>query len=205
MEQLFLLAIFTASLCEAVPLSEDRIPRNTTTAPYAENVSARPGDKVTLKCQVPANVTLLGAMWTRTDPGEEYVALFLHGHMETENQHASYENRTGMQASWIVHGDLSVVLNNVRSTDNGTYKAYQIKNTKKELICIVHLTITPDDSAGKNLAVTPTTRNYTTEIIIAVVCVIVGLLLIVLGIICYFKNKLPCQPGAIKKAKEDRL
>ncbi|XP_053199199.1 programmed cell death 1 ligand 1-like [Scomber japonicus] len=141
MDKLILLSLFI--VCHAAPVSE----RSTTTAPYAENVSARPGENVTLPCQVPANNTLLGAKWTRTDLGEEYVVLFLHGHMETENQHSSFKNRTEMQSSQFNRGNLSVVLNNVRTTDSGTYTAYQMQNiegeTKDISVCIVHLMTTP--------------------------------------------------------------
>ncbi|CAK6979713.1 programmed cell death 1 ligand 1-like [Scomber scombrus] len=148
---LLLVIMCLRSLCEAVPLPKDGSNRALPTV-HVENISPPLGQNVVVHCQAPHNIPVIGVKWIRPDLEKKYVAYWRDGRMDPGNQHPSFKDRTEMQASQINDGDLSVVLMNVSSTDNGRYEAFMKIKTNSIVetkpICVVNLMTAPDASAG---------------------------------------------------------
>ncbi|XP_029932707.1 coxsackievirus and adenovirus receptor homolog [Myripristis murdjan] len=86
------------------------------------NLTAQPGDNVTLSCQAP-DVDIAAAEWSRTDLKElEPVFLYRDGRIESDYQHPSFKKRVELKDKEMKNGDLSVILKNVTEEDNGTYE-----------------------------------------------------------------------------------
>lgn len=104
-------------------------------------ITAQPGENVTLPCKAPDGVTIPTFEWTRTDL-EKYIYFQRDGHIETTEQDPSYVNRVLQEDV-----DLSLILKNASSNDKGTYKCRYIgeKGAKKfELINTVDLNVEGD-------------------------------------------------------------
>ncbi|XP_028462183.1 coxsackievirus and adenovirus receptor-like isoform X2 [Perca flavescens] len=80
-----------------------------------------PGDDVTLPCQA-AGSSIRAVEWTRPDLEPEYVLLYRDGHLETDHQHPSFKDRVELVDRDLKDGDVSLILKNVNSIDNGTYE-----------------------------------------------------------------------------------
>ncbi|XP_029932257.1 CD226 antigen-like isoform X2 [Myripristis murdjan] len=86
------------------------------------NLTARPGDDVTLSCQAPDGVDIRAAEWSRTDLKDpEYVFFYRDRHFDLDYQHPSFKNRVELKDKEMKNGDLSVILKNVTEEDSGTY------------------------------------------------------------------------------------
>ena len=88
-----------------------------------ENITAEPGQNVTLRCRVPNNsIPIVAVEWSRPDLGEEYVLLYRDGHFDPYKQHPSFMNRVDLQDRQMEDGDVSLILKNVTTDDGGTYE-----------------------------------------------------------------------------------
>ncbi|XP_053199242.1 NACHT, LRR and PYD domains-containing protein 3-like [Scomber japonicus] len=106
-------------------------------------ITAEPGDNVTLPCKAPNNVNITAVEWIRPglnrsdlDP-DRYVYLKTDGHLNTADQDPSYVNRVQLKDDEMKNGDLSLILKNVTSNDEGTYECFYVEETggkKNELI-----------------------------------------------------------------------
>ncbi|XP_029932684.1 CD226 antigen-like [Myripristis murdjan] len=122
------------------------------------NLTAQPGDDVTLSCQAPDGVDIAEAEWSRTDLKElEYVFLSVNGHIDSDYQHPSFKNRVELKDKKMKNGDLSVILKNVKKEDSGTYECHFIaagaKHMKRAIIktppiSTIRLEVVDPDASG---------------------------------------------------------
>uniref|UniRef100_A0AAZ1X4D0 Ig-like domain-containing protein n=1 Tax=Oreochromis aureus TaxID=47969 RepID=A0AAZ1X4D0_OREAU len=104
--------ILTFNLSVLFPLSDQK------------NITATPGQKsVTLPCRAPNNNNNIVVLeWSRADLGEKYVLLSRDEQLDPENQHPSFKNRVELLDRQMKDGDVSLILKDVTTTDNGTYE-----------------------------------------------------------------------------------
>uniref|UniRef100_A0A3Q0RBP4 Ig-like domain-containing protein n=1 Tax=Amphilophus citrinellus TaxID=61819 RepID=A0A3Q0RBP4_AMPCI len=86
-----------------------------------KNLTAEPGQNVTLPCRGPNNKTCV-VEWIRTDLGKEYVFFYRERRIVTDRQHPSFVNRVDLQDRRLKDGEVSVVLQNVTINDTGRYE-----------------------------------------------------------------------------------
>uniref|UniRef100_A0A8D0AIL2 Ig-like domain-containing protein n=1 Tax=Sander lucioperca TaxID=283035 RepID=A0A8D0AIL2_SANLU len=84
-------------------------------------VTVNPGDDAILPCQA-AGSSIKAVAWTRPDLEPDIVLYCSDGHLDTTNQHPSFKDRVELVDRDLKDGDVSLILKNVRSIDNGTYK-----------------------------------------------------------------------------------
>ncbi|XP_028462197.1 coxsackievirus and adenovirus receptor-like [Perca flavescens] len=168
-----------------------------------------PGDDVILPCQA-AGSSIRAVEWTRPDLEPEYVLLYRDGHLETDHQHPSFKDRVELVDRDLKDGDVSLILKNVSSIDNGTYecrvKPAGSRRKKRaiinsEPIRIIRLQVR--DPAG------PEDRNSSPVVLI--VGLVAGVLVLVaaavVGVLMYrrHKDKRSGQPAAADEASADTL
>ncbi|XP_033182631.1 uncharacterized protein LOC113168377 [Anabas testudineus] len=86
------------------------------------NLTAEPGDTVTLPCGVHSNISIIVVEWSRTDLETEYVFLQRGSRSDPDNQHESFKNRVELKDREKKDGDVSLILRNVTFNDTGTYE-----------------------------------------------------------------------------------
>nr|XP_046237419.1 butyrophilin subfamily 2 member A2-like isoform X2 [Scatophagus argus] len=85
-------------------------------------LQVRPGGEVTLPCNT-TEASIRAVQWTRDDlEPSEYVLLYRDGGLDAKRQHSSYQGRVELLYSQLKTGNVSLILKNVSSSDNGTYK-----------------------------------------------------------------------------------
>ncbi|MED6269408.1 hypothetical protein CHARACLAT_032825 [Characodon lateralis] len=85
------------------------------------NITAEPGEDVTLTCRAAENKPLIVVKWTRTDLGsDQYVLLYRDDQFDPEGQFPSFKNRVDLKD--VKNGDVSLVLKNVTTDDTGRYE-----------------------------------------------------------------------------------
>ncbi|XP_076737197.1 hepatitis A virus cellular receptor 2 homolog [Maylandia zebra] len=93
-------------------------------AEYADQktITAESGQNVTLTCRAPNNNIIVVLEWSRADLEPDYVLLYRDEQFVPDNQHPSFKNRVDLQDRQMKDGDMSLILKNVTTADNGTYK-----------------------------------------------------------------------------------
>ncbi|XP_072232575.1 pregnancy-specific beta-1-glycoprotein 5-like [Leuresthes tenuis] len=140
--------------CRVVQRGTNRRKRNTSAE---ENITAEPGQDLTLRCGVPNNnKTIVALKWSRTDLEPDYVLLYRDGHY---NQHPSFKNRVDLQDRQMKDGNVSLILKDVTPDDGGTYECRvkqegtdQGRNGLKT-ISIIYLAVAPVVPTGPDLLV----------------------------------------------------
>ncbi|XP_023201400.1 uncharacterized protein LOC111610772 [Xiphophorus maculatus] len=102
------------------------------------NITAKPGENVTLPCGAAENQQVLVVNWSRTDLGSDYVLLYRDEQFDPEQQSASFTNRVNLKA--VDRGDPSLILSNVTTSDAGTYEcrvAYEDGNEKRRTLTLI--------------------------------------------------------------------
>ncbi|XP_039678349.1 coxsackievirus and adenovirus receptor homolog [Perca fluviatilis] len=85
-------------------------------------VTAHPGDDVILPCQA-NDSSIIAVEWTRPDlEPPKYVLYCSDGHCDPTHQHPSFKDRVDLVDRDLKDGDVSLILKNVSSNDNGTYE-----------------------------------------------------------------------------------
>ncbi|XP_005953521.1 V-set and immunoglobulin domain-containing protein 8 [Haplochromis burtoni] len=105
---------------------------------------AESGQDVTLTCRAPNN-KIGGVKWSRADLGEEYVLLYRDGHFDPANQHKSFKNRVDLQDRQIKDGDVSLILKDVTTDDDGKYECHVFvaETDSRKPISIIYLSVFP--------------------------------------------------------------
>ncbi|XP_033182625.1 programmed cell death 1 ligand 1-like, partial [Anabas testudineus] len=101
------------------------------------NLTAEPGDTVTLPCGVHSNISIIVVEWSRTDLETEYVFLQRGSRSESFNEHESFKNRVELKDREKKDGDVSLILRNVTFNDTGTYECRVVQrrtNHRKSFI-----------------------------------------------------------------------
>ncbi|MEQ2316864.1 hypothetical protein AMECASPLE_036783, partial [Ameca splendens] len=116
---------------------------------YRRNISAEPGQSVTLPCQHPDNYTFIAVEWSRTDLGDKYVLLYRDRQMDKSYQELAFSDRVDLQDRLMEDGGVSLVLQDVRTYDTGTYECRVVHSGLSEAklnngpICTIHLDVAP--------------------------------------------------------------
>ncbi|CAK6983804.1 coxsackievirus and adenovirus receptor-like, partial [Scomber scombrus] len=116
-----------------------------------KEITANPGDDVTLPCEALNYVNITLVEWMTSDVS---VCKFENRQTFPKQQHPSYENRVQLKDTEMKNGDLSLTLKNVKSSDDGIYMCLYagMKGTEKiQLMKIVHLTVEDGSSWGVQL------------------------------------------------------
>uniref|UniRef100_A0AAZ1X4D5 Ig-like domain-containing protein n=1 Tax=Oreochromis aureus TaxID=47969 RepID=A0AAZ1X4D5_OREAU len=93
-----------------------------TSSLFTKIITAASGQNVTLTCRAPNSNNIIVVEWSRADLETEYVLLYRNKKLDPENQHPSFKNRVDLQDRQMKDGDVSLILNNVTTADNGTYE-----------------------------------------------------------------------------------
>ncbi|XP_030581783.1 CD226 antigen-like [Archocentrus centrarchus] len=113
-----------------------------------KNITAESGQDVTLTCRAPNN-NILAVKWSRADLEPEHVLLYRDEHFDTDNQHPSFKNRVDLQDRQMKDGDVSVILKDVTTNDEGTYKCrIFMAGTKNEFSSIYLRVVAPPGPGG---------------------------------------------------------
>ncbi|KAM4714298.1 myelin-oligodendrocyte glycoprotein-like [Anableps anableps] len=153
------------------------------------NVTAEPGQNVTLPCRAPDNKPGVAVVWTRTDLGKEYILLYRDGRIDPGNQHPFYRNRVDLQDRQMKDGDVSLVLKNVTTNDTGTYQCrVQTEGSLvRNLIGTIQLNVRPPGNKdGGN-------QDGSVGLIVGLILVIVAVGAGVLFLLC------KTQPACLRK------
>uniref|UniRef100_A0A8C9XUS1 Ig-like domain-containing protein n=1 Tax=Sander lucioperca TaxID=283035 RepID=A0A8C9XUS1_SANLU len=84
-------------------------------------VVVQPGDDVILPCQA-ADSSIRAVKWTRPDLEPDTVLVYRDGHLDPTYQHPSFKDRVELVDRDLKDGNVSLILKNVSSIDNGTYE-----------------------------------------------------------------------------------
>ncbi|XP_039457970.1 programmed cell death 1 ligand 1-like [Oreochromis aureus] len=95
-----------------------------------KSITAESGQNVTLTCRAPNNKFILGVEWSRADLETEYVLFYRDDQFDPVNQHPSFKNRVDLQDKQMKDGDVSLILKDVTTNDNGTYECRVKTGTK---------------------------------------------------------------------------
>ncbi|XP_031606775.2 programmed cell death 1 ligand 1-like [Oreochromis aureus] len=103
-----------------------------------ETITAEPGQNVTLPCQAPNN-NITVVKWSRAD---QCVLLYRDEQSDPEHQHPSFKNRVDLQDRQMKNGNVSLILKNVTTADNGTYECHVQKDGDSlKLISNINLSV----------------------------------------------------------------
>ncbi|XP_026179633.1 CD226 antigen-like [Mastacembelus armatus] len=120
---------------------------NITHLRVSADITAEPGQNVTLTCRAPSSSEIRAVEWTRPGLDPDHVFVYRNNQPDPTNQHPSFKERVELKDSQMKDGDVSVTLKNVTFTDTGTYECRVLQSQSKapELTNITHLTV---NSAG---------------------------------------------------------
>ncbi|XP_035849868.1 hepatitis A virus cellular receptor 2-like isoform X1 [Sander lucioperca] len=80
-----------------------------------------PGDNATLPCQA-ADSSIRAVAWSRPDLEPDIILYYSDGHLDPTYQNPSFKDRVDLVDRELKDGDVSLILKNVSSIDNGTYE-----------------------------------------------------------------------------------
>ncbi|XP_039908020.1 CD276 antigen homolog [Simochromis diagramma] len=122
-----------------------------------KTITAESRQNVTLTCRAPNKNIIVVVEWSRADLKEEYVLLYRDERFDPENQHPSFKNRVDLQDRQMKDGDVSLILKNVTTADNGTYECRVFMrganrrkraHLKTEPITTISLNVSPGQPGG---------------------------------------------------------
>ncbi|XP_071315373.1 coxsackievirus and adenovirus receptor homolog isoform X2 [Trachinotus anak] len=112
------------------------------------NITAEPGQTVSLSCRAPTHTKIIVVEWNRPDLEPEHVFVYQDGTTLTSNQHPSFKNRVELKDRDMKDGDVSVILKKVTRDDAGTYEC---RTGSSEPISIVQLDVQTGGSVESRL------------------------------------------------------
>ncbi|XP_030580203.1 CD226 antigen-like [Archocentrus centrarchus] len=135
MKQLLVFTFF----CLSVSSAQDQI-----------TIKSESGKTVILPCRAPNdNKILTGVEWSRPDLQPEYVLLLRDGHIISDNQQPSFKDRAYLQDRRMEGRDMSLILENVSTADEGRYECQVLTPGRKrekravETVSIINLRVAP--------------------------------------------------------------
>uniref|UniRef100_A0A3Q0SRE4 Ig-like domain-containing protein n=1 Tax=Amphilophus citrinellus TaxID=61819 RepID=A0A3Q0SRE4_AMPCI len=112
---------------------------------HEDMITPEVGQTVTLTCRAPTGRTIQAVKWSRGDPGDQYVLLFQDGRFDPGKQHPSFKNRVDLQDRQMKDGDVSLILKDVMTDDDGAYECQVLVGEPRswETISISYLSVHP--------------------------------------------------------------
>ncbi|XP_030580144.1 hemicentin-2-like [Archocentrus centrarchus] len=136
-----------------------------TVPPEKQTITAETGQSVTLPCRAPNNITVL--YWSRADLEPEHLLVYRDGQIVPDNQHPYFRKRVDLRDRQMKDGDASVILKNVTTADNGTYKCHIfMEETHSWKLSIINLSVPPEQKiiitaeSGQNVTLPCRAPNY---------------------------------------------
>ncbi|XP_056224945.1 butyrophilin subfamily 2 member A1-like isoform X2 [Seriola aureovittata] len=107
------------------------------------NVTAAPGQTVSLPCRGPRDTDITVVEWSRAEPEPEQVFLYRDKKPDPQNQSPSFQNRVELRDRQMKDGDVSLTLKDVTRDDTGRYecRVQTEANSFPEPISIIHLDV----------------------------------------------------------------
>uniref|UniRef100_A0A3Q0RX63 Ig-like domain-containing protein n=1 Tax=Amphilophus citrinellus TaxID=61819 RepID=A0A3Q0RX63_AMPCI len=128
-----------------------------------ETITAESGQEITLTCRAPINNNkIIVAEWSRAHLETKYVVFYRNGKFAPAKQHPSFKNRVDLQDRQMKDGDVSVILKDVTTADEGTYEC--------------HVFMEGDGAAGVVVGLT----------VLALLVVGVGVVLVIVSVVLVF-------------------
>jgi len=110
-------------------------------------VEARPGENVTLECQVPVDGPVEALKWIRPDLRPYFVFFYRDEQPQQSYQDPLFAGRVKLRDPDMTNGDMSLILTHVSINDTGTYESHlsvaavRKKRTYSELRCSIRLLV----------------------------------------------------------------
>ncbi|XP_078101346.1 putative butyrophilin subfamily 2 member A3 [Sander vitreus] len=172
----------------------------------SDKLVVHPGDNATLPCQA-ADSSIRAVEWTRPDlEPPDYVLLYRDGHLDPTHQHPSFKDRVDLVDRDLKDRNVSLILKNVSSIDNGTYECRVASdgsrrkkraNIDSEPIRTIRLQVTepgPDSGHPKDGNSSPGGRYHGLAAAVAGGLVLVAAA--VVGVLIYRRRNPPSVPPA---------
>lgn len=103
-----------------------------------QNITAHPGENITLPCQAPSNKPHIAVEWTRPDLTPDLVFFFMDGFTKEKLQHSSFRGRVDLVDRKMTDRNLSLILYNLTSNDSGTYECrVQVNDGRRRIRGVV--------------------------------------------------------------------
>ncbi|XP_039458372.1 V-set and immunoglobulin domain-containing protein 8-like [Oreochromis aureus] len=113
---------------------------NLNVPPDQRNITAESRKSVILPCRAPNNKKIKFIHWSRADLEPEYLLVYRNGQYLLDNQHPSFKNRVDLQDLQMKGGDVSLILKNVNTADDGTYQCRVfMEETRSWKLSIINL------------------------------------------------------------------
>ncbi|KAG7233194.1 hypothetical protein INR49_007354, partial [Caranx melampygus] len=118
------------------------------------NITAAPGQTVSLPCRAPSNTDIIVVEWTRPELGSDYVLMIRNKKPDPHHQLPSFKDRVELQDRQMKDGDVSMILKSVTSSDTGTYECRVFhterdSSSRSEPISTIHLEVQSGDKEGR--------------------------------------------------------
>ncbi|XP_006808187.1 selection and upkeep of intraepithelial T-cells protein 7-like isoform X2 [Neolamprologus brichardi] len=140
-------------------------------------VTAEPGQDVVLPCQIPTGKIIQGLKWSRADL-EEYVLFFRDERLDPDGQHPSFKNRVDLQDRKMNNGNVSLVLKNVTTADDGSYNCNIFNKETRSWESINTVSLTVPGQTGPSVGLIAGLSGAAVVLVAAVV-----------GFVCYRKHE----------------
>ncbi|XP_039908482.1 uncharacterized protein LOC120746965 [Simochromis diagramma] len=145
--------------------------------PDQKIITSESGQDVTLSCRAANNnKPIIVGKWSRRDLNGHYVLMYRDQQFVPDEQRPSFKNRVDLQDRQMKDGDVSLILKNVTTADNGTYECHVVQGVKQplKLISIIYLRVVdppdqkiiPAKSGQKNVTLPCRAPNNNVVIIV---------------------------------------